>query len=299
MNLRIGKFAPNLYDGFQEMWLMTNNGVDTLFSYNPVGWAGGTGSGADDHGNPIVSLPNRVRGIEVYGVAAHRFFYTFGAMTKIGPGAYTGAYGSTTNPQAPNGNFGNNAHKDFYGRIDYKFGGMGLDGDTEGVTLPPENWRETSFRVGLFGLSGNGQDILHEVADPESGNLFNMQDRSYTRAGIFSSLMLGDFNLFGVYLRGNDKLQLLDPATNQLLNENTRTYSTWFAQADYVINPTFITSVRYEYLRPADVSVKPEKFLNVNFTYLVYANVKTMFEYREDLNESRNHQFAVVLRAAF
>ena len=33
--------------------------------------------------------------------------------------------------------------------------------------------------------------------------------------------------------------------------------------------------------------------------YLVYANVKTMLEYREDLNETRNNQFAIVLRAAF
>ena len=298
VNLRLGKFAPNLYDGFQEMWLMTDNGVDTLFTYNPVGYNGGTGSGADDMGTPIISLPARVRGIELYGVAAHRFFYTVGAMTKIGPGGYTGAFNSTTNPQTPNGNFGNNAHKDFYARVDYKFGGMGLDGNTDGVNLPPENWRETSFRVGVLGLSGNGQDMNYEVNDP-LGNVFNMQDVNYTRAGLFGSLMVGDLNVFGVYLRGNDKLQLIDPATNLVLNENSRSYSTWFTQADYVINPTFITSVRYEHLKPADTSVKPEKFLNLNFTYLVYANVKTMLEYREDLNETRNNQLAVVLRTAF
>ncbi len=39
-NFRIGKLAPNLYDGFQEMWLMTDNGVDTLFTYNPIGFNG-------------------------------------------------------------------------------------------------------------------------------------------------------------------------------------------------------------------------------------------------------------------
>ena len=305
VNIRLGKFAPNLYDGFQEMWLMSNNGVDTMFTYNPVGYAGGTGSGFDDHATPIISLPNRVRGIEVYGVAAHRFFYTFGAMTKIGPGGYTGSFvapGVVTVPsqtaQTPNGNFGSNAHKDLYARIDYKFGGMGLDGNTDGVNLPPENWRETSFRVGLLGMTGNGQDINFAVNDP-LGNAFNMQDVKYTRAGIFSSLMVGDLNVFGVYLRGSDKLDLIDPATNLVLNENTRSYDTWFTQADYVINPTFITSVRYEHLRPADTSVKPEKFLNLNFTYLVFANVKTMLEYREDLNETRNNQLAVVLRAAF
>ncbi|HJU84698.1 MAG TPA: hypothetical protein VJ600_10840 [Holophagaceae bacterium] len=298
VNLRVGMFAPNLYDGFQEMWLMTDNGIDSMFTYNPVGYNGGTSSGWDDIGTPIVSLPARVRGIEVYGVAAHRFFYTFGFANKIGPGGYTGAYNSTTNPQTPTGNFGNNAHKDFYARVDYKFGGMGLDGDSEGVNLPPENWRETSLRVGLLGLTGNGQDMNYEINDP-LGNTFNMQDVNYTRAGVFASLLWRDLNVFGVYLRGNDKLQLLDPASNVVLDENSRTFNAWFTQADYVINPTFIASVRYEHLRPADTSVEAEKFLNLNFTYLIYANVKTMLEYREDLNEHRNNQFAIVLRTAF
>jgi hypothetical protein len=297
VNLRIGKFAPNLYDGFQEMWLMTDNGVDTMFTYNPVGYRGGVGSGADDAATPIISLPGRVRGIELYGVAGHRFFYTLGLMSKIGPGGYSGAYGGAT-PTAPNGNFGNNTHKDFYARIDYKFGGMGLDGDTEGVKLPPENWRENSFRVGILGVSGNGRDINFSVAD-DLGNPFNMQDVSYTRAGVFASWLFHDLNVFGVYLRGNDKLQLLDPVSNLVLDENTRSYNTWFTQADYVINPTFLASVRYERLRPADPTVKAERFLNLNFTYLVYANVKAMLEFREDLNETRNNQLAVVLRAAF
>lgn len=299
VNLRVGKFAPNLYDGFQEMWLMTDNGVDTMFTYNPVGYRGGVGSGADDLATPIISLPARVRGIELYGVAAHRFFYTVGLMSKIGPGGYTGTYNAADPTTAtPTGNFGNNAHKDIYARIDYKFGGMGLDGNTDGVNLPPENWRENSLRVGLLGLTGNGRDINFAVAD-SLGNPFNMQDVNYTRAGVFGSWIYSDLNVFGVYLRGNDKLDLIDPATSQVLNENTRSYDTWFTQADYVINPTFITSVRYEHLRPADTSVKAERFMNLNLTYLVYANVKTMLEYRQDLNENRNNQLNVVLRAAF
>ena len=47
-HFRVGKFAPNLVDGFQEMWLSTDAGVDSLFNYNPVGIYGGTGLGAED-----------------------------------------------------------------------------------------------------------------------------------------------------------------------------------------------------------------------------------------------------------
>ena len=159
-NFRIGKLAPNLYDGFQEMWLMTDNGVDTLFTYNPIGWSGGTGLAEEGGG---IGLPARARAIEMYGVAAHRLFYTIGVAAPIGPGG-------------PNGLFNNNSTKDVYARLDYKFGGLGLDGDSTGVTLPPENWRETSFRIGVFGYRGDGNGVDYEITDPD-GNPFKMQQR--------------------------------------------------------------------------------------------------------------------------
>ena len=140
MNFKIGKIAPDLADGFQEMWLSTNNGIDTLFSFNPVGPHGGSGLAEDGGG---ISLPGSVKGIELYGVSHHRFFYTVGVVNGLGP--------------SPSGNTDGNSNKDVYARVDYKFGGMGLDGDTTGVTLPPENWRERSLRVGILGYQGNGK----------------------------------------------------------------------------------------------------------------------------------------------
>jgi hypothetical protein len=35
-HFRIGKFAPNIVDGFQEMWLSTDAGIDSMFAYNPA-----------------------------------------------------------------------------------------------------------------------------------------------------------------------------------------------------------------------------------------------------------------------
>jgi len=65
-HIRIGKFAPNLVDGIQEMWIVTDAAIDSLFAYNPIGPAGGTGLAGDMSPMPI-SLPDRVRGIEAYG----------------------------------------------------------------------------------------------------------------------------------------------------------------------------------------------------------------------------------------
>ena len=281
-NFRIGKLAPNLYDGFQEMWLMTNNGVDSLFTYNPVGYNGGTGT-ADSGGG--IALPARTRAIEMYGVAAHRLFYTVGVSAPIGPGGANGAYN-------------NSASKDFYARVDYKFGGMALDGDSTGVKLPPENWRETSFRIGAFGYWGDGSGVTFEIKD-EDGNPFKMQQGKFSRSGVFGSLYVGDLNLFGAAVHGIDDLSLRDDETGAEISTFRTTWDTWFAQADWVIVPTFQVSARYENLRPGDPSVPVQQTLNANVSYLARANIKLMLEYRRDLHDSLNYQIAAVLRAAF
>ena len=280
-NFRIGKLAPNLYDGFQEMWLMTDNGVDSLFSYNPIGFNGGTG--VSDGGG--VALPARTRAIEMYGVAAHRLFYTVGVSAPIGPGGANGA-------------FNNRASKDVYARVDWKFGGLGLDGDSSGVKLPPENWRETSFRIGVFGYWGDGSGVNFEITDPD-GNPFKMEQGTFSRTGVFGSLYLGDFNLFGAGVHGSDDLTLRDEDTAAAISTFRSTWDAWFAQVDWVIVPTFQVSARYENLRPGDPSVPVQQILNANLSVLARANIKLMLEYRQDLNDSQNYQFAAVLRAAF
>ena len=281
VHFRIGKFAPNLYDGFQEMWIMTDNGIDTLFNYNPIGFAGGTGL---SDGGGGVGLPARVRGIEMYGVAKHRLFYTVGVDNTIGPGG-------------PNGTFGNNSKKDVYARVDWKFGGMGLDGDTSGAPLTAENWREKSLRVGLLAYTGDGTAIDFDVMDP-AGAPFKMQDVRYSRVGGFASWYFKDLNVFGVLLHGSDRLQLLDKENLSLIGETKRDFNAWFAQADYVIRPPFQASLRYEHLRVGDRSVPSIKALNANFTFLVRANIKAMLEYHRDLRDSQIYTLATVLRFA-
>ncbi|WP_243303813.1 hypothetical protein [Geothrix oryzisoli] len=308
-NVRIGKFAPNLYDGFQEMWIMTDNGVDSMFNYNPVGYRGGVGILDDAAG--VVSLPARARAIEAYGVLSHRFFYTFGIMSKISPGANTPVSGANAlgTTGSPNGNYNNSTHKDVYLRMDYKFGGMGLDGDTEGVQLPPENWRENSFRVGVFGLKGNATsvdflagDINGPVIDPVDGtNPFHMQDTSYTRGGVYASWTWMDLNVFGVYLDGRDTLELRTADNLTVVSTNDRTYRAGFVQADYVIAPPFHLSARFEKLTPGDTTVQPLKVSNFNFTYLAAANVKFMLEYQksDQAGVGSNKAINTIIRAAF
>ncbi|HEX9162304.1 MAG TPA: hypothetical protein VF980_11405 [Thermoanaerobaculia bacterium] len=277
VNFKVGKFAADLNDGFHEMWLSTDNGIDTLFAFNPVGLNGGTGLAEDGGG---IALPGDVKGIEIYGVGAHRFFYTAGVVNGLGPSA--------------SGSTDANASKDLYARADYKLGGMGLDGDTTGVTLPPENWREHSLRVGVLGYRGNGKGFDFPFEDAG----VTIQDRNFTRAGVYASWMFNDLNIFGVALSGRDKLDTFD-GEGALVNSASHTFRSWFVQGDYVFVPPLQGSLRYESVRPGDTEVRTLRFLNASLAYFAYANVKAMLEYRRDLNEAKNYQLATILRFAF
>ena len=94
-------------------------------------------------------------------------------------------------------------------------------------------------------------------------------------------------------------LTLRDEDTAADISTFRATWDAWFAQADWVIVPTFQVSARYENLRPGDASVPVQKTLNANVSFLARANIKLMLEYRRDLHDSLNYQFAAVLRAAF
>ena len=281
-NFKIGKFSPDLEDGFQEMWLMTDNGVDAVFNYSPIGINGGTGLGED---GPGIALPALVQGIEYYGVAKHRLFYTAGLTNGLPP-----TNGTTT--------VDGNSQKDYYARVDWKFGGMGLDGDTGGKSLPAENWRENSVRVGALGYWGDGGGIDFTVTDPILGDL-NQQDKNYERAGVFVSWYFQDLNVFGVYLHGHDSLRNFDPITGDQVSQASFGYDSWFAQADYVIRPPFQVSMRYESLNPGDPTAPSSDFWNANFSFLSRANVKMMAEYRWDTHASQDYTMAGILRFAY
>jgi hypothetical protein len=216
-------------------------------------------------------------------VGRHRFFYTVGVVNGLGPSA--------------GGNVDGNASKDFYARADYKFGGMGLDGDTTGVKLPPENWRERSFRIGLLGYHGNGKGVDFPLDD--EGVTVNVQDRNFTRAGIYANWYFDDLNVFGVALRGRDRLDTFAADGSRSDTGNFR-YSTWFVQSDYIIAPPLQASLRYESASPPSAAeVRSLRALNVGLSYFAYANVKVMLEYRRDLRESKNYSLDTILRFAF
>jgi hypothetical protein len=285
-HFRVGKYAPNVVDGFQEMWIATDAGIDTLFAFNPIGIRGGTGLVSDITPTPI-AIPALVQGAEGYGIIKHRALWVAGVSNGIG-----------ANPRDTTGRFDGNNAKDVYARFDYKFGGMGLDGDTFGKPIPEKNWQDNSLRVGVFTYRGDGGGIDFGPFD-DNGLQRNVQDQHFLRTGLYASLYYQNLNVFGAYLHGNDSLRVLDSTNDTLINTIEPDFHAWFTQADYVIYPWLQASGRYETVTPADPDVQSLRIGTFNVSALVRANVKAMVEYQRDLREGENHSLNVVLRFAF
>jgi len=281
-HFRIGKFTPNVADVFQEMFLTTDAGIDSVFNYNPIGLRGGTGLGAEEVTPVPIPFPALVQGIELHGIVQHRLLYVAGVADGISAG---------------NGQFGNNS-KDVYGRLDYKFGGMGLDGDMGGREASDKNWRDDSLRVGAFIYHGKASGIDFLLED-ELGTMINVQDDHFLRTGFFASAYFRDLNVFGAYVHGKDTLRQFAAASGDFLGEIEPTYNSWFIQADYVFYPWLHGAARYETVTPADRSVRSLRAGVFNVSGLIRANIKAIAEYQRDLREGDNHSFNVILRFAF
>jgi len=198
---------------------------------------------------------------------------------------------------AGGGQFGNNS-KDFYGRLDYKIGGMGLDGDMGGREAPDKNWRDDCLRLGVFAYRGNAGGINFPLTD-EAGTTVNLQDDHFTRAGFFASAYWRDLNVFGAYVHGKDTLRQFDGTSGDFLTEIEPTYDSWFVQADYVFYPWLHGAARYETVTPGDRSVQSLRTGVFSVSGLIRANIKAILEYQRDLREAKNYSLDAVLRFAF
>ncbi len=284
-HFRIGKLMPNLVDGFHEMQLSTDAGIDSLFAFNPIGISGGTGFGEDMGAG--ISVPAMIRGIEGYGIINHHALWVAGLANGIGPTS-----------EDTSGRFDGNNAKDVYARFDYKIGGMGLDGDTGGQPIPEKNWRDNSLRLGVFTYRGDGSHIAFP-ATTDTGLRTDVEDEHFLRTGLYASLFFQDLNVFGAYLRGTDTLNLSNAATGVPIRNLAPDYHSWFTQADYLIYPWLQATGRYETVTPADSSVPSLRLGVFNLGALIRANVKAMVEYQRDLREGENHALHALVRFAF
>lgn len=307
LNFKIGAFQPELVSTFDHARRLTVANYDSMFGVQPAHPGGAEAVGGDHHGGGGgVALPVIVRGIEGFGVVRHRLLWSAGVVNGIEPGQET---------------FDANNRKDVYARLAYKWGGLAPDGsNADSFAGSDKNWREQSFRVGLFAYQGDGSGILsapggdehgeegeHEEEPSEHSAAF-VEDETYSRVGVDFNWFYKDLNVFGGYVRGRDDLDAfaadeLDPGMpGERLDELSGefTYKAWFVEADAVLKfPWLHGALRYEKVSlPSEESDGFERG-TASVTGLVRANLKVTAEYTWDLNESDNYSAWLNLVMAF
>ncbi|MGR3310401.1 MAG: hypothetical protein ACUZ77_06455 [Candidatus Brocadiales bacterium] len=271
-NARIGQFeirATPMFGGHRN--LITLKGTPSAVSYPvlPIG-------------NFWGFFPNQ-KGIEFFG----------GINGPRGKGGFEWAagvvngeqsmkqmmFGGSVDSRSPTrnlGRFDDNDFKDYYGRLSYKIGGLGVmgGGEVETSDIALENWQDgerifgnvhTSAKIGVFYYRGKsdftkpGASFLANTTGNDENGL---NQNHFTRYGVDLDWIIGSFNIVGsavVYWDNMDNpvafdehIDTLGPGgTNSLdgLDDKFKTVI-YTAEIDYVIYPWLMPAVRYEWIQP-------------------------------------------------
>lgn len=149
-----------------------------------------------------------------------------------------------------------NNQKDLYGRVEYKFGGLRLDGVEEEGSRTLSSWRDDSVTIGGFGYLG-----FATVADA----LSSQQDR-FALFGGDIGVNLWNFLASLGYIRQENNRPLLATPNVELSTSN------FFGELNYVFK-RFIPGFRYE-LFDSGATVMDQR-LTLGGTVLLRPNLKT------------------------
>jgi len=223
-------------------------------------------------------------------------------------------------PTRDHGRFDDNDFKDFYGRLSYKIGGMGVmgGGEVEESLVTTENWQDgetlfgnvkSSAKFGIFYYRGKS-DL------PSEEN----QDR-FSRYGVDVDWIIGNFNIIGSTVVYDDNLD--NDVTYDVgfpTEATSDTFKTYIhtVEVDWVVFPWLMPAVRYEWIQPdysltkIDTNAKGEKVTTKNFerlsievVTLLRANVKLVAGAHFSIGEPPsgtshwNDQFRIGLNIAF
>ena len=168
--------------------------------------------------------------------------------------------------------FDDNNSKDYYARVSYKIGGMGVlgGGAVKESKKATENWQEKSLTLSSFLYRGNAGFFN----DPDARDGWHASGNRFWRYGTEADIYWGNFNLFGAatYFRDNTASDVtIDGESGRDFDADLYT-----AELRWVALPWIIPAARLENMNPA-YSVGDIKSFNTysaDITVLFRANVK-------------------------
>lgn len=269
-NIQIGQFEPRaapMFGGHRNLITMKGTPSAVAWPVLPINnWWG--------------FFPNQ-KGVEFFGGVNDYWFQKGSGGVEWAAGIVNGEQsikqmlqGGESDPGSPTrelGRFDDNDFKDYYGRLYYKIGGMGVmgGGAVEAAAVATENWQDgttlftvggkpikSSVKFGVFSYWGKsdfrkpGANIFNNIFD--AGN----QDH-FTRYGADIDWIIGNFNIVGSAVVFKDNLdndvpfnsKRFNPANPDGLDDQFKTYI-YTAEIDWVIYPWLMPAVRYEWIQP-------------------------------------------------
>lgn len=225
-NLRIGKFAPGVYSFSNHRKIGADYSINTI-TLGDNQWA----------------LEGTQRGMELNGVVGMgRLGYNVGLVEGSGNLA--------------------NSDKDYYVHLNYKFGGMRLDGvvpENSVATGPTQPWEDNSVTIGGFVYRG-AASLTDDLKD------------KFTMFGGDVNISYDRLNLIGAFARHNDDNPYIDmPHLKGVMNS-------YMVEATYIIYPWLIPLARFESSK-TDRDQLSQNIISPAIEILVRANVRISLEF--------------------
>lgn len=294
LNLRVGQFEIDLPFSPARSWNLS--GWD-IYDQANFGAANGLGPGV----NNSFAFSSPGQGVEISG--GHNYggyHYSLAVINQNTSGM--AAAGDNVSPAV--GIFSDSNFKDIYGRFQYRFNlekdsASRNDIQAAGATGPRDH---TYLQLGTYYFYGRSV----QRAQGETG-VFTAREPFYRTGGDFS-FNYRTFNLFGLYMYGHDRSQVLNEGGTGLIAAPSAHFSGGFLEADYLALPWLMTIMRYDrvqstadflngggnYFSPASAT---RNRVTPGVQFLIHANIKASFEYQirpkqasTDVPEQRTNQ---------
>lgn len=249
-NVRVGQFEPRatpMLGGHRNLITMKGTPTAVAWPVAPIG-------------NMWGFFPNQ-KGIEFFGALngpRGKGGFEWAAGIVNGEQSIIQMFGGQNDGRTPTrelGRFDDNDFKDFYGRLSYKIGGLGVmgGGEVEESLVAAENWQDdfTSVKFGVFYYRGKS-DFR------STGNLgISPEDNTdyFSRYGVDVDWIIWNFNVLGSAVVYDDNLDKAVPYNSKTtafkdgLDDDFKTYI-YTAEVDWVAYPWLMPAVRYEWIQP-------------------------------------------------
>ncbi len=283
LSLKVGQFEIDIPFSQARTWNLS--GWDIYDEAN-FGAAGQLGLGGVSNAFAF-SAPGE--GVELSG--GHNYggyHYSLAILNQsTNPGGIPGA-GNNVSPIV--GTFSDSNFKDIYGRFQYRFN---LEKDSTsrndvqaaGANGPRDH---TYLQLGTYYFYGRSVQRFQG----ESGVL-TAREPFYRTGGDFS-FNYRTFNLFGLYMYGHDRSDVVDGAGTGLISSPAARFNGGFLEADYLALPWLMAIMRYDrvqseadflatnaldgnYFQPASAT---RNRVTPGVQFLIHANIKASFEYQ-------------------